>query len=68
MTASAPPYEDEVITVMTGVDTSMTGAGVVNHNGEVISRAMQAIDHNGAVMAMTDMVGSVMAGTATVDL
>jgi len=41
MTASAPPYEVEVITVMTGVD--MTGAGVVSHNGKVISRANQAI-------------------------
>jgi len=38
---TAQPYEVEVITILTGVD--MTGVGVVSHNGEVISRANQAI-------------------------
>jgi len=46
----------------------MTGTGAVSNNGKVISRANQPGDHNGAVMTMTDMAGSVMAGTATVDL
>jgi len=45
----------------------MTGVGVVSHNGEVISRANQAIITR-VVMTMTDMAGSVMAGTATADL
>jgi len=49
----------------------MTGAGVVSHNGMVISRGSYrgvSGDYNGAVMTLTDMAGSVMAGTATVDL
>jgi len=59
-----PRHIVEVITVMMGVD--MTGAGAVSHNGEAaISGANQAII-KGAVMTMTDMTGSVMAGTATV--
>jgi len=53
---TAPPYEVEVITVMTWVD--MTGAGAVSRG--------KSGDHNREVMTMTDMTGSVMVGMATV--
>jgi len=45
----------------------MTGVRAVSHNGEAISGG-ESGDHNGAVMTLTDMTGSVsvMAETATV--
>jgi len=44
----------------------MTGAGAVSHNGKVISGANPAIITGRLIMTMTDMAGSVMAGTATI--